>query len=175
MSRDRKQTSCVLWGPFADREYSLPMVEPSYEGSDGGMISEAESDDGQLSTCDSISVPEGPDFSMIPDICPSSLSMPSTACSTDSEDDGGLSMKPEPFAEEDTQPKEGPLRESRSDSESEAHDDASVGNGTITTEEDIKLEERSSIGSSHESGETWNPSFADCSWLWRRARPSEDG
>ena len=148
-------------------------MEPSDEKSDMSVIQEAESDDDQASTHDSFSVPEGPDLSMIPDVCPSSLSMPSTARSTDSEEDRSLSMKPsgpesedyEPNAEEDTQPQEGFQRESASNSGSGAHDDASVGNGTIETEEIIELEERSSIGSSHESGETWQPSFSDYSWL----------
>ena len=137
------------------------------------MTSESESDDGRHSTQDGISVPEGPDLSMIPDVCPSSLSMPSTARSTDSAEDCGLSTKPmcsesedyKPNVGEDTQPKEGHQREATSDSESEAYDDAREGNGTIETEEDIELEERSSIGTSHGSGETWQPVFSDYSWL----------
>ena len=173
MLRDRKRTSCALRGLFADREHSRPLVEPSDERSEMSVIQEAESDNDQASTHDSISVPEGPDLSMIPDVCPSSLSMPSTARSTHSEGDRSLSMNPsdpesedfEPSADEDTQPQEGSQRESASDSGSEAHDDASVGNGTIETVENIELEERSSIRSSHESGETWQPSFSDYSWL----------
>ena len=137
------------------------------------MISEFESDDGLHSTQDGHSVPEGPDLSMIPDVCPSSLSMPSTACSTHSSEDYGLSTKSmrsesedyKPDIEEDTQPKEGYQRQATPHSESEADDDAREGNGTIETEEDIELEDRSSIGTSHGSGETWQPSFSDYSWL----------
>lgn len=153
---------------------SPPLVELSSEGSDINTISGTESDDDDLpSTRDGINVPEGPDLSMIPDVCPSRLSMPSTAGSTDGEEDHGWSTKPtrpenedyEPSAEENTQPKEESQKEATSDSKSEAHDDARVGNGTITTESFTDLEERSSIGTSHESGETWQPVFSDYSWL----------
>ena len=153
ISRDCKQTSCVLWAPFADREHSTPLA---YEDLDFNMILEAESEDSQPSTRNSGSVIEGPDLSMIPDVWPSSLSMPSTARSEI--EDYELN------AEEDTQSKKRSQRKSRLDSESEVHDDARVGNGTIETEEYIKLEERSSIGTSHESGETWQPSFKGYSW-----------
>lgn len=153
------------------------MVELSHAGPEISIIQEVQPDNNMPLKYGTISVPEGPDLSMIPDVCPSSLSMPSTAYSTDCEEDRGLSIKPtrsnseiqEPNSEEDTQPKEGSQRESRSGSESKARDDARVGNGTIDTEQsieqDIELEERPSIGTSHESGETWQPSFADYSWL----------
>ena len=148
-------------------------MELSGEGSDTSTTSETGSDDDLSSVRDVNSRPEGPDLSMIPDVCPSRLSMPSTAGSTDGEEDRGWSTKPtrsenedyESNAEEDMQSKEESQRESTPDQESEAHDDAKVGNGTITTESFTDLEERSSIGTSHESGETWQPVFSDYSWL----------